>query len=76
MQVALGHEFGTELLKHLGIEWEHVKGFTIRAYVGEAVTITVERLLRTGDEGAVKQMFDEYEVVKKGAPDLRSRADL
>lgn len=72
MTRAIGTTFGADLLKHLGIEEQNIKGFTIRVYAGEVVTITVERLLRNEDEDVLTREFQEYEVVSKGSIDTNA----
>lgn len=69
MAVASGKNFGTEILKKMGIDVQDVVGFELRCYVNEIVTIKLERFVKKAEMEEAETVLENYRLLKIKEPE-------
>lgn len=70
-RLAMGHEFGSLLLQALGVDPQHVTGFTLDCNAGEPLTLTVRRCVFDRDLAA---LLRSVQMCKLSVPALPATA--
>ena len=69
MAVAIGKNFGNEILKKMGIDVQDVVGFELRCYVNEIVTIKLERYIKKTEMEGAETILENYRLLKVEEPE-------
>ena len=63
--ISTSHQFGSEILKAIGIENKLITGIIIEINPNKAASVTIERLLTVAEADEITDAIQRYELVLK-----------
>lgn len=65
MAIALGRDVGMRILEAMGLHPNEIRGFELRFWVDEAVTMKVEQYVTKDQAEGVETILKEYELIER-----------